>query len=622
VVAARTVAIIGLVLALRLPFLNQPIQGDDLYYLYGAEHAQIDPLDPNHARYLFQGDMVDMRGHPHPPLNAWILAGLLAVLGDVREAPFHLAYSVFSVIAALAMWALARRLCERPFLATLLFLAVPAFVVNGNSLEADLPFLALWMAAIALFVRAVDRESAAALAGCCFTAALAGLAAYQAIFLAPVLAVYLWQRRRAWTQGWAAVLAAPAALAAWQLWERASSGALPATVLAGYMQTYGLEVWTQKVRNAGALVVHAGWIVSPVAAVAFVKGKWQVAAAAVAACGAGVYDPNPLFWVSIGCGVLLLSWLLAQRDFLAGWALIFFAGAVVVFFAGSARYLLPVAAPVAILVARVAGEKLLWAAFALQMTLALALATANYQHWDGYRSFAASLKDAAGAKRIWTSAEWGLRYYLESEGALPIARDQAFQPGELLVTTELNRGPVVRAQLAPLTKTAITPWIPLRLISVSGRSAYSSAARGLLPFEISREPADWVLAEEVLERKAELSYLDPQDPRAAAQILSGLYPDGWMGAQASVLLKAPEASAPLRVEIYIPPAAPARRVRMAVGGEVVAEETFPQHGAFALAAPFSTDAASVTVTLTVDQTYFAPPDQRKLGIVVRGIGFR
>ena len=42
----ETLAIIALVILLRLPFLNQPIQGDDVYYLYGAEHAQIDPLHP------------------------------------------------------------------------------------------------------------------------------------------------------------------------------------------------------------------------------------------------------------------------------------------------------------------------------------------------------------------------------------------------------------------------------------------------------------------------------------------------------------------------------------------------------------------------------------------------
>jgi 4-amino-4-deoxy-L-arabinose transferase-like glycosyltransferase len=171
----KLILIVVLVFALRLPFLNQAIQGDDPYYLYGAEHAQIDPLHPHHARYLFQGDLVDMRGFPHPPLNAWILAVPLALFGDVREAAFHLWYILFSLIAALSMWSLASRFSDKPLLATLLFLAVPAFVVNGNSFESDLPFLAFWMLAIALFVRAVDQGSWAALSGAAASSVLAGL---------------------------------------------------------------------------------------------------------------------------------------------------------------------------------------------------------------------------------------------------------------------------------------------------------------------------------------------------------------------------------------------------------------------------------------------------------------
>ncbi len=34
---------LAIVLLLRVPFLNQAIQGDDVYYLYGAEHTQIEP---------------------------------------------------------------------------------------------------------------------------------------------------------------------------------------------------------------------------------------------------------------------------------------------------------------------------------------------------------------------------------------------------------------------------------------------------------------------------------------------------------------------------------------------------------------------------------------------------
>ena len=149
---------LALVLLIRVPFLNQAIQGDDHIYLTEAAHALIDPLHPNNVKYVFMGDEVDLRGHSHPPGNAWPLAALIATFGDVKEVPFHAAYIVFSLIAAWAMWSLAVRFSPQPLWATLLFLAVPAFVVNGGSLEADLPFLEFWMAAAALFVQYPRRN--------------------------------------------------------------------------------------------------------------------------------------------------------------------------------------------------------------------------------------------------------------------------------------------------------------------------------------------------------------------------------------------------------------------------------------------------------------------------------
>src|SRR3982751_6914826 len=86
--------LLAVVLLIRLPFLTQAIQGDDPYHLFGAEHALIDPAHPGHAKYVFQGELVDMRGHPHPPLNSWILAGLIVLCGEIREVPFHAAYTL------------------------------------------------------------------------------------------------------------------------------------------------------------------------------------------------------------------------------------------------------------------------------------------------------------------------------------------------------------------------------------------------------------------------------------------------------------------------------------------------------------------------------------------------
>jgi hypothetical protein len=605
-VVKQAFAIVAMVLALRLPFLHQAIQGDDLYYLYGAEHAQIEPLHPDNAKYLFQGDLVEMRGNSHPPLNSWILGGLLWAFHDVREVPFHLAYSIFSMVAALAMFSLARRFCDKAFLATLLFIAVPAFVVNGNSLEADLPFLALWMLAMAWFVKGIEEGSRLALIGSAAAAGFAALDAYQAVFIVPILAFYLWQKGNRSVFAWCVIFAAPVAIGAWQISGRVSGGTMPLAVLWGYMQKYGLQVMGQKAKNAGALIVHSAWIVSPL----LIRGRrihWVLGA--IAAAGGALYDPNPMFWASLGLGVVVLASCL-RRGFLEAWVLIFFGCGLVVFFAGSARYLLPIAAPIAILAANRCSVKMLGVGFALQMMLSVGFAMVNYETWGAYRRFAASLAPEAAQTRVWVDHDWGLRYYLESEGALAIPRDQAFAAGDVVVSrTAPGRGELI-------SSVEVRPSIPLRLFSMRDKSAYSLANHGLWPFEFSDAPVDRVGAYLISERKAELTWVTPADQK---QVLRGLYPDGWMTEEATVLVRRGDGL--LRADFTIHAQSPARRVRLMVDGKTVAEKTFDGPGAYSLSGAVPGDSPGVTVTIAVDKTFSVPGDGRMLGILVQGVGF-
>jgi hypothetical protein len=251
------------------------------------------------------------------------------------------------------------------------------------------------------------------------------------------------------------------------------------------------------------------------------------------------------------------------------------------------------------------------------------LATANYQHWDGYRKFAATLAPDAASHRVWVDAEWGLRYYLEADGALPLAKDQLVQPGETIVSSALAAPVTLTAPVARVSSKDVIPGLPLRLISLSRRSAYSSAADGLLPFEISSAPADRVRADTVVDRKPVLSYLNPRDPQAPVHILSGLSPeDGWMSERASVLLRTSGKINAVEVVLYIPETAPARHVQLLVDGQLVAEDTFPGPGPYKLSAPFQPSNPTATVTIAVDKTHTVPGDLRKLGVVITGVGFR
>jgi len=59
---------------IRIPFLNQAIQGDDDIYITEAAHAQIDPLHPADTHYVFRGDDVDL-ARPVAPATQRMAAG-------------------------------------------------------------------------------------------------------------------------------------------------------------------------------------------------------------------------------------------------------------------------------------------------------------------------------------------------------------------------------------------------------------------------------------------------------------------------------------------------------------------------------------------------------------------
>jgi hypothetical protein len=146
--------------------------------------------------------------------------------------------------------------------------------------------------------------------------------------------------------------------------------------------------------------------------------------------------------------------------------------------------------------------------------------------------------------------------------------------------------------------------------------------RGLRPFEFSSAPIDRVRAELVVEHKATLSYITPGDPGAREQIVSGLFPDGWMSDRAIVLLKPGPPRTSLRAEFDIRPQSTARHVQLFIESTLAAEEVFAGPGVYQIAVPWTGGSQPMTVTLVVDKTFAAPPDERKLGMVVKGIGFK
>ena len=575
------------VVLLRLPFLSQAVQGDDVYYLLIARNAQVDPLHPMQLGFRLQGELVWAAGHTRPPLNAYVLAGLLAVFGEVNELYFHLFYMAFSLAAVISMYFLARRFTTRPLLASLLLLSVPSFVVNGNKLEADLPLLAFWLAGFALFVYGRCLPAAVMLAA-------AGLCAYHAVFAVPILAYYAWLKDRRNPRRWLAVAAVPLALGAWQVFEFMAAGAAPAAVLAGYFHTYDLLALSRKLYSSLALASHLGWIISPLLIlVAWRRGPRPallfaaayLAAAAVAVLLAG-YTPGQRLFLALALGTGLLVLLDAVRlclksasmeeRFLAAWIVFYFAASIVVFYAGSARYLLPMAAPVVLLaIRRIESMAVLSVLTAAHLALSLALAVSENRYVEQYWQFANRLAPAAHATRLWSNAEWGLRYYLGELGSEALLRDQTLRAGDVVVTSELAGAVPFRMTDPKLellqADIAVGP-LPLQTIGLESRSGYSSSEFGILPFDWGYGSIDRVAAYKIGHREPTTGYLRMDSPEAEAHLLSGFYRLEaanwrWMAKQGSASLLVPENSGEFKLVFHISNTAPARRVTVELEGE-------------------------------------------------------
>ncbi len=248
----------------------------------------------------------------------------------------------------------------------------------------------------------------------------------------------------------------------------------------------------------------------------------------------------------------------------------------------------------------------------------------NYQHWDGYRAFAASLRGPAEGHRVWVDNDWGLRYYLESQGALAARKDEALRPGDIVVTSELGSSLRPTVPLAPIAQATIRPALPLRLIGLDSHSGYSTVDKGFWPFGISTGPIDRIRAQLVLERHPKLEYLTVKEPGAAEQIVSGVDPsDGWISGIAEMIVKNPAEAKKVRAEFYISPQAAARQVRLLLDGKEVAAGSYTGDGKYTLesATPLRGTGSSAAIELRVDRTFRVPGDQRDLGVVLIGAGF-
>ena len=555
---------IGIILAACLgPFINKAVHMDDPLFLWAGQWIQQHPTDFFGFDVNWWGTLTPMWvANCNPPLLSYLFAAVATLFGW-HEAILHLACLCVAFLAAAGIYRLATMWCARPFLATVIAVFTPVFMVSSTTLMCDVPALTLWVWSLVFWERAGHGHAPGgqyALAG--FLAGLAVLTKYNIVTLLPLLPVIslLQKRKPGW---WLAGAAVPLILVLGYEWMTArmyGKGLLSAA--ADYAQEHRSQL-------AG------GWLAREIIALAFAGGSllpllffspwlwprriWMQGALVL--CSAlwllfwlegdpGLFHPltNPqafYYWgfrwqlillTAAGLHLLLLTgvetW--QRRDIvtliLAAWIAAGLLFAAVLNWTVSARSFLPIVPAVAILlVRRLDGirESTVrpgWRLWPLLPTvfITMSLVFADFQMANTARAAVAQIavQYPPAGQRVWFEQHMGFQYYMEKLGARPIDCERSvLQPGDIVIVPRVNYGFVPFALgsvgwLEPLIYRPVS-WMNLSRDTWSSAAGFYSASWGPVPFALGRlPPQEFFLLKVYSEIQFNTQPLNPEKVRA------------------------------------------------------------------------------------------------------------
>ena len=519
------VILVILTIALHLPFIAEAFHLDDAQYLDVALNVSHNPLFPMDLPSVFEGHHQDLWGHTHPPLNAYLIAGLVYLHGGPPSERFlHTSFLLFPILLTVGFYFLARRFAVDPLIATALLATNPTLMVSAHTLMADVPLVALWVCAVVLFVRGIDEQnqllvylSAIPAIGACFYA-------YQGLALLPLLAFYALTRRKLGARELAVLCAPVILMAGWQFSGYMHRGVSYASTMVGYLGVRGIWLGSTKIRTAIATLTYLGSVIVPFPFIFWKIGHrskgallWTALAVAVAVAflrfGDYTVIEKVFFTACFAAGLVVAAWIVGRAIeswtlqgwtsddlFLGLWFVGMLIGCVAMFFSGSARYLLPATPALLLLVMRFVKRAPVFytSLIAVQVILGVLLAQSDYQFAGLGRREARDFQSQHLQKPqpFIFSAEWGWRYYLGSIGGNIAADDTVGQPDEIFVKSDLALGQIPDTKfghsLKLVEKREYKIRSPLRVLDPHTHAGFWSDGWGILPFWFSTAPLDEV----------------------------------------------------------------------------------------------------------------------------------
>jgi hypothetical protein len=526
-----------LVIVMAVPFLGQPFHMDDNFYMDMARNALHKPLYPNDTPYVFEGALsADMGSHSHPPFQTYFLALIQCMFGEGsgKEWIYHSAALIFPMLAVISFYFLCLRYLARPLWAALLFACCPVLLVMEHNLMADVPALSLWLASIATYIHASERDSARAYAASSLFQFCAMFTSYPSLALTPLLGFYHYRSSRK-VRGWIALLVPVILMTVWFTFSCIHYGRFLLARTVAYV--HARDAWSlgKLAVKFGAILQYQGWlIVFPVFLLAVLVCSLRRPLLLVAVLGSvsAVWLASPRYLLSdrviLALGVLgglavfqliatillctrdravsELGWTDTEMQFLCFWYFGVTAYCMALYTDGSARYILPLVPPVVICFCRVlevAGSTrccrflsvrsrlaVLYCAILFTAASGLALSHADWEFASIYPRAARDCAGIAGQTDSYFAGEWGFRYYFSRAGLrqLPAARqplpaDSLLARPSLALPYELSKEELARTKL--LQQRTYELKNPLRLLDARSPAGFYSTYWGKLPFSLS-----------------------------------------------------------------------------------------------------------------------------------------
>lgn len=190
------IIVAGITTICLIPFLTKAFHIDDTLFLRCAKQIQANPADFYGFTVNWYGEQQPMYlVNQNPPLVSYFIAGVASLFGWT-ETILHIAFLVPAVCLSIGMYFLARFLCPLPYLAALIAVLSPVFLVSSTNVMADGLFLTLYVWSAVLWLYGMEKDKSLYFLCAGILISLAALTKYFGMSLIPLLFTYSLVKKR------------------------------------------------------------------------------------------------------------------------------------------------------------------------------------------------------------------------------------------------------------------------------------------------------------------------------------------------------------------------------------------------------------------------------------------